>query len=282
MRGRPGDPVKLLVRHADELDPVDITIVREVIVVQSVLGDTRREDGAWEYHLEQDPRIGYLRITTFGKHTVEELQNILADSPYEALLIDLRGNAGGLLNAAVETCDLFIATGPIVSTRGREGVVRHTYPATGQTAVESEMPIAVLVNGFSASASEIVSACLQDYGRAVVVGDRTWGKGTVQNILEMEGGQSALRLTTATYWRPSGENIHRHKEADETEAWGVRPNEGFEVVYDEEEAMRVFEDRRARDINRRATPEEPVVDRQLERALDYLDETLGETGAAAA
>ena len=89
--------------------------------------------------------------------------------------------------------------------------------------------MAVLVNRYSASASEIVSACLQDHQRAVIIGERTWGKGSVQNVIELEDGKSALKLTTASYQRPNGQNIHRFPDAKETDEWGVMPNEGFEV-----------------------------------------------------
>lgn len=299
MRGVPGTPVQLKILHRGETEPILVDVIREVITVQSVLGDTRLADGNWEFRLDADSRILYLRITTFGKHTVEELRAVLNDPAnrgFESLILDLRNNAGGLLNAAVETCDLFIDEGPIVSTRGRESVLGRTYTASSEMAVPMATPIAVIVNGFSASASEIVAACLQDYGRAVVIGDRTWGKGTVQNILPMEGGRSALRLTTATYWRPSGENIHRAKDAEEDGDWGVRPNEGFEVVLDEEQFRRLVEARRARDLveevrNSAAVDESDedrvddpvsaeVEDEALERAVEYLQRQMAGSEAA--
>ncbi len=282
MRGEPGSPVVLTLLHAGDTDPQHVTIIREVIVVQSVLGDTRHPDGSWDFHLAEDTRVGYLRVVTFGKHTVEELEEVLRENAdFKALLIDLRSNAGGLLNAAVGTCDLFVEDGRIVSTKGRDPSIDRTYNATAEVAVPAQIPVAVLVNRFSASASEIVAACLQDYGRAVIVGERSWGKGTVQNVLEMEGGRSALRLTTATYWRPSGENIHRLKNVDEDADWGVRPDPGFEVVVDEEEANEVFDERRRRDIHRDAASVQPgdesgdpAEDRQLKRGLEYLQRQL--------
>ena len=153
----------------------------------------------------------------------------------------------------------------------------------------------VLVNNFSASASEIVAACLQDHKRAIVVGERTWGKGTVQNILDLEGGQSALKLTTATYWRPSGKNIHRRKDATEEEAWGVRPNDKYEVAIPEDLIEKVFLRRRQRDryqqtpdnsdpevgLDDEAATEETIVDDpQLRRAIEYLNERLRDKDAA--
>ena len=234
MRGRPGETVKLSVKHAGEENLVPMTIKREIILVQSLKGDVRRADGAWDFHLASNPRIGYLRLSSFGKHTVEELRAVLTDTttspPFEAIILDLRDNSGGLLSAAVETCDAFVSKGRIVSTRGRDGLIRVKYDAKlSTTIVGATMPVAVLVNGFSASASEIVAACLQDHGRAVIVGERTWGKGTVQNILELEGGRSALKLTTASYWRPSGENIHRRRDVSDDDPWGVKPNQDYKV-----------------------------------------------------
>ncbi len=122
MRGRPGDPVDLQVKHAGDDAIVPMTIQREIILVQSLKGDVRRPDGSWDFHLAENPRVGYLRLATFGKHTVDELTAVLTDKtlspPLEAIILDLRGNSGGLLNAAVTTCDAFVAKGRIVSTRG--------------------------------------------------------------------------------------------------------------------------------------------------------------------
>ena len=173
-------------------------------------------------------------------------------------MLDLRGNAGGLLTAAVETCDLFLPQGRIVSTRGRGGSIRRAYEASQDHVLSRGIPVVVLVNKHSASASEIVAACLQDHGRAVIVGERTWGKGTVQNLLELEGGLSALRLTTASYWRPSGRNIHRREAESEDAAWGVRPNEGFSFPLNDEETKRVMALRRAQDL--RAYSQQPSIE----------------------
>jgi len=167
----------------------------------------------------------------------------------DGLILDLRNNAGGLLERAVEICDMFISTGDIVSTRGRSGVETDIRRAHDQTVISTRLPMAVLTNQYSASASEIVSACLQDHHRAVIVGERTYGKGTVQNIIEMESGRSALKLTTASYWRPSGKNIHRLKNATEEDEWGVTPDEGFRVAITQEEMIKVLQKRRYRDFH---------------------------------
>ena len=160
-------------------------------------------------------------------------------------------------------------------------------------------PIAILVNRWSASASEIVAAALQDHHRAVIIGERSYGKGSVQNVIQLENGTSALKLTTASYWRPSGKNIHRFPDAKDDEEWGVRPNEGYEVKLPDEERLEYYKWRRERDIIRRpgqapSKKEEdkakegekkaktPFKDRVLEKALEYLRGEIRKAGNAPA
>jgi carboxyl-terminal processing protease len=155
--------------------------------------------------------------------------------------------------------------------------------------------MAVLINRYSASASEIVAAALQDHKRAVVVGERSYGKGSVQNIIQMENGASALKLTTASYWRPSGKNIHRFPESKETDEWGVKPSPGFEVEMKDEERLEYLIYRSERDVvpgkpgtprPQRLRPErdkekKPFEDRVLQKALEYLRGEIKRLGAAA-
>ena len=290
MRGAPGTPVEVAIRRPGEEEELSFTLERAIIPVRSVLGDTRNPDGTWNYFLEENPRIGYLRVTTFGKQTVEEVTDVLKEqavrqgSQFDALILDLRNNAGGLLDSAVATCDLFIDSGRIVSTRGRGGEVKSTYNASSEIMYPKDAPMVVLTNRYSASAAEIVAACLQDRGRAVVAGERTWGKGTVQNIIELESGDSALKLTTASYWRPSEKNIHREEGADEKSDWGVRPNKGMEVTLTDKEFEKMAEYRRQRDYGRDLpldANEVAFVDPQLERAIVYLENKLSERGQMA-
>jgi carboxyl-terminal processing protease len=114
--------------------------------------------------------------------------------------------------------------------------------------VDPSLPVVVLVDRYSASASEIMAACLQDHHRAVVVGERSWGKGTVQNIEELEGGKSAIRLTIATYWRPSGKDIHKRRNATDDDDWGVRPDPGLEVKLTKDQYQQFALARRNRDV----------------------------------
>ncbi len=290
LRGKPEEPVSMTVLHAGEEEPETIEMVRAIILIKSILGDTRKKDGSWNYFLEENPRIGYIRITTFGEHTVEDLESALRQfkrHPVGGLILDLRNNPGGLLKGAIEVSDMFIDEGMIVSTRMRGGKIKEQYKAHQRnTIVGKETPLVVLVNRHSASASEIVAACLQDHkSRAVIIGERTWGKGSVQNVVPLEDG-SALKLTTATFHRPSGDNIHRSKDATEEDAWGVAPHKDFEVKMSDEETVKVYLQRRDRDVVRTNGPPpsddgkekaELLDDPQLRRAIEFLESRFGRT-----
>ena len=218
-----------------ETDELTLSIDRARIELESVIGDYRKENGDWVYRLVDDNSIAYVRLTTFGEKTIRELQEVLQslDNKFEAIVLDLRGNSGGLLYTAIDVCNMFIEDGRIVSTRVRGGRVEEEYDAESGVLVNKNKPVAVLIDEDSASASEIVAACLQDHDRAIVVGRRSYGKGTVQNILPLQYGRSALRLTVAKYYRPSGENIHRALDAKDDDAWGVMPDEGMTVTIDD-------------------------------------------------
>jgi len=291
IRGLPGEPVRLTLLHVGEEKPVDLVIQRAIIPIESVLGDARRADGDWSFQLQSDPRIMYVRVINFGENTVDELKQALRGKSMRALILDLRDNAGGLLDAAVGTCEMFLDGGTIVTIRGRDGEVRRTYEADGEPLLPKDVPRVGLVNHFSASASEIGAACLQDHGRAKIAGQRTWGKGTVQNVIPLEAGRAALKLTTASYWRPSGKNIHRLKDAPEEAEWGVRPDPGLEVKLTEEQADAVRQARRRRDIGAgpddastksggtEKTPQTtPADDAQLRNAVEYLQQRWSAAG----
>jgi len=214
--------------------------------------------------------------------------------------------------------DLFLTEGRIVSTKGRnkeENV--YTAKEEGTLLVPADKyPIAILIYKFSASASEIVSAALQDHHRAVIIGERSYGKGSVQNVIEMENHQSALKLTTASYWRPSGKNIHRFPDSKESDEWGVKPDAAFEVPLTDKEGLAYFTYRQKRDIvhgkigtmhapkpliekssedsrepkaaSTNGIPakkpdgeEKPFEDRVLQKALEYLRGEVQKVGAAA-
>ncbi|MBN1590840.1 MAG: S41 family peptidase [Pirellulales bacterium] len=279
MHGKVGQPVRLTILHEGDEEPVDMTIVRDIIKVDTVLGDTRNADGSWNYFLEGEDRIGYLRVNTIAENTDEELLAALewlTDHDMQGLILDLRFNAGGYLDRAVTICDLFIDTGLIVSTRGRDAQIDRTYEATSEGTCR-DLPMAVLINKYSASAAEIIAACLQDHHRAVIVGQRSFGKGVVQELLPLDAEDGArrglMKVTSSSYWRPSGKNINRGKAARESEErdaqpdeqpggesidgskntpesdeWGVRPDEGYEVIIEDKDLRRLVLSRREREI----------------------------------
>ncbi|HEY7426051.1 MAG TPA: S41 family peptidase [Gemmataceae bacterium] len=248
IQGDPGQKVTLTVVHEGTKEVVDVAITRAIITVPSVLGDRRKADDAkaWDFLLDKDSKIGYIRLTNFSKTATKEMRDALDELQRDGvrgLIIDLRNNPGGLLKTAVEMSDLFLTEGRIVSTKGRnhKEEVYDAKPEGTLLLPAEKYPMVVLVNKYSASASEILSAALQDHKRAVVIGERTYGKGSVQNIIEMHEGRapSALKLTTASYWRPSGKNIHRFPDSKDSDEWGVRPNDsGYKLTPESLTALR--------------------------------------------
>jgi carboxyl-terminal processing protease len=279
LKGKIGTNVRLQVLDPNEGEIEKVTLTRELIRVETVMGDHRKADDSWDFLHKAEEGIGYIRVTGFGRNTARDLRMTLTDlnkREMKALVLDLRFNPGGLLSSAVDVADLFLAEGRIVSTKGRN-VPEQTWDAHKEGTFD-EFPMVVLVNHYSASASEIVAAALQDHDRAVIVGQRSYGKGSVQNIVELEGGRSALKLTTAGYFRPSGKNIDRIEGAKKSDEWGVSPNKGYEVVLNVPQTRRWLEGRRQRDAlaseSEGDEDAEPLEDPQLDKALDYLREQI--------
>ncbi len=287
LKGETGRSVALKVSHPGRTETEEVSLTREVIRLETVLGDLRGADDLWDYLLDDDSRIGYIRITGFGRNTAQDLRkalNTLKKQDAAGLIVDLRFNPGGLLSSAIQVADLFVSEGKIVSTAGRN-VKEQVWEAEKKGTFES-VPLVVLVNRYSASASEIVAACLQDHQRAVVIGERTYGKGSVQRVIEMEGGQSALKLTTAGYCRPNGKNIDRHPGDTVKDEWGVKPNDGFALSLNDADTVALARYRRDRDILKSSDEGESTDapdgkleetefdDRQLAMALDHLRKQL--------
>ena len=287
IRGPKGEVVVFLISRADR-EPFNIEVTRDAIPVPSIYGDTRNADGSWNFVLEQQPEIGYIRLLQFGRKSTDELRAAVQSlENIDAFILDLRFNPGGLLNAAVDISDMFIGREVlIVQTKQRNGKIVSRRYATSATELSTEIPMVVLVNEYSASASEIVAACLQDHSRATIVGKQTWGKGTVQDLITMERNRSVLRLTTASYWRPSGKNIDRTvlKLEDPTQ-YGVSPDDGFEIPLTEQELTDIATARNRRDQKLRPADEaEPndeaqpanwlEVDLPLKRAVEHLRSQL--------
>ena len=283
--GPAGTSVKMTVLHAPyNSKPVELSLTRQIINVETVRGWMRNSDDSWNYHVDPEKKIAYLRVGGFSATTEADVEKTLRalvkSGDIKGLVLDLRNNPGGLLPAAVKICDLFIKDGKLVSTKGRGQTSERIFNATESDTLP-DFPMAILVNRFSASASEIVSACLQDHNRAVIVGERTWGKGSVQNVIDLEDGKSAIKLTVASYHRPNGHPIHRLKNMTDKDEWGVKPNDGFDIRMTPEESNKLFLWRAAKDvaagkrppdskIPANVKPDDKVVDKQLDKAVEYL------------
>jgi|688.fasta_scaffold34918_6 carboxyl-terminal processing protease len=295
MRGPKGKPVVLQIRHVTAIR--EVTLIRDSIKTDSVQGDWLHPDGKWDFFLKEEPRTGYIRISQFSERTVDELRAALAaiNGKVDSLILDLRMNSGGLLEAAVDVCSMFLPPGEeVVRIEARNSRFDERLATRGEPLIPTNLPVAVLVNRHSASASEIVAACLQDHGRATVVGERSYGKGTVQNVIYLERKKSAMRLTTARYLRPSGRNIDRRvAEKRKLTEWGVEPMEGALVDLTEEQVFDLFRQRNLRDleglkpeqqavrptpddgagqteVNESEPPAAPTTDPVLQRARDLL------------
>ena len=263
----------------------------------TVRGYCRAADGRWNFLLPGDRKIGYIRISVFSeagqgeKGAAAEFRAALEQLGKEkisGLVLDLRGNGGGSLRAAVAICDMLIPQGEIVTTRGREGQILRAFSASGKASFTA-VPMAVLVNRATASASEIVAACLQDHDRAIVVGERSYGKGTVQEVVDLGHAFGAMKLTIATYWRPSGQDINRPKEDAKNDAknatWGVSPNEGYDLPIEDDQRDRLLSWQRTREsatTRNTGCPDggkvaagDDVPDRVLLKAVEYLESKEG-------
>ncbi|MFW6158339.1 MAG: S41 family peptidase [Planctomycetota bacterium] len=279
LRGPKDKPVTITVLHETGKEE-EITIVRDIIELQSVKAAR---------FADEDAKIGYIRLSAFQANTVKNLAEAVEKLQKEGmrgLVIDLRFNPGGLLTAAVEVADRFIEDGVIVATKGRtqkerlfEAKREGTYP---------DFPLAVLISRRSASAAEIFAGAVQDHKRGLVVGMRTYGKGSVQTLFPLQGRKSAIRLTTAYYYTPSGRLIHRNPNNPDQETWGIEPDQKIEVPLEEEIELwnhwREEHIQEARERNgeppRPETPDEPEKpeaprsDEKPEAKKEFRDRTL--------
>ena len=260
LKGKPGDNVTLQVLRPQSKEVRDFSMTRTEIKVESVK-DAHLVDAS----MTGDYKVGYVRIIQFNEPTAEELGKKLDDlqkQGMEALVLDVRNNPGGLLNSAVDVCGQFVPPRTmVVYTEGRTPSTRREYRTSAESKNRGEFPIAVLINGGSASGAEIVAGALKDLNRAILVGETTFGKGSVQSVISLPDG-SAVRLTTAKYYTPGKQVIHQH---------GVTPTIRATITLDQERAL----------LARRNNPETvngddgkrdygDTGDPQLERALDAL------------
>jgi len=250
LKGEPGSSVRILIYRESEDLTREIVLERAKIEVHSVRSA-----------MIPDSRIGYLRISQFNRPTANDLDDALASlskDGAEALVLDLRDNPGGLLHSAVEVCSRFLPPGQlIVFTEGRTPESRQDY-LSGNADKVTDLRLAILVNGNSASAAEIVGGCLQDHNRAVLVGETTFGKASVQTVMPLPD-RSALRLTTAHYYTPSRRAIHEH---------GIEPDIAVPIA--PRETLALVHQRVAYPGIVKPNAKDAVADAQLERAIEIL------------
>lgn len=266
LRGKPGTTVVIGLHRPATGATLQLPLVREIIKIESVRGVRVLEEG-----------LGYVQLTEFSEHTARQLRaalDRLLKQGVTGLILDLRNNPGGLLEGAVGVAEPFFRRDElIVSTRGRKPEDREDYRAKTAGA-PILLPVAVLINAGSASAAEIVAGALKDAGRAIVVGERSFGKGSVQSVFKLQNGEG-LRLTTAKYYTPSGLSIHER---------GIAPH--VEVVMSPEEDTKLARQRARPDITNPAEFKarfgfEPIADRQLETAVAMLRGVRLMTGGSA-
>jgi carboxyl-terminal processing protease len=273
MRGEPGTEITVTIAR-DGVDPFDVTLTREVINVRAV---TARVEGG---------DIGVVRISTFNEQTGDMLDNAIRNvrsqtgARLRGVVIDLRNNPGGLLDQAIEVSDAFLDGGEVVSTRGRQPGDQQRYNARRGDDLAG-VPIVVLINGASASAAEIVAGALQDRNRALIVGTDSFGKGSVQTVIPLQGGRDgALRLTTARYYTPSGRSIQGAGITPDIEVGAVRvdPERLQRLGLSEADLPNALdgEQRRGLHVPEDQPPENwpEGEDYQMKRALEFLRQGL--------
>jgi carboxyl-terminal processing protease len=258
LKGKPGESITLTILRPANKEVKDYTMVRAEIKVESV-----KDSHLVESALSGNYKVGYVRIIQFNEPTAEELGRKLDElqkQGMEALILDLRNNPGGLLNSAVDVCGQFVPPKTmVVYTEGRTPSTNKEYRTRETAKPRGDFPIAVLINNGSASGAEIVAGALKDLNRAILVGETTFGKGSVQSVIQLPDG-SAVRLTTAKYFTPGKQVIHKH---------GVTPTIRATLTLEQERALA------ARRNNEMLNPEDKrdfsdVHDTQLERAVDAL------------
>ncbi len=255
--GKRDTKVILTISRPGLIKPIDKAIIRKEIHIRTVRGWRRIRNGKWDYWIDPRAKLGYIRITQFTDTTATDLANVLkglGEAGMKSLVLDLRFNPGGLLKSATQVADQFLPQGRIVSTRGRR--VRRSMVNALPSGKFLKGNLAVLVNQYSASAAEIVAGALKDWQRGVIVGQRTFGKGSVQNVIPIREQRAYLKLTTAYYYLPSGRLIHKQNGSTK---WGVMPD--VQLTITPRQMKHWLEIRRKTDLLRE------VDDRLLKQAL---------------
>jgi len=264
MRGRPGQKVRLTVLRESQKKLIEFTITRDVIRIKDIKEAKILEDG-----------IGYIRLVEFRENSARQLNSALENLSKRgmtALILDLRNNPGGLLDAAVKVCERFLEKNKlIVFTKSRKKTQNLEFFSKDEHPLLS-LPIAVIINEGSASGSEIVAGCLQDYKRALIIGTKSFGKGSVQTVIPLGDG-SALRLTTSKYYTPLGKEIHGKGVIPDIEVEQSK-EDSFENKDKEEDSIKIFErldkkEKKPKD-NKKGKDKSYKDDNQLARAVDAL------------
>lgn len=289
--GAPDTPVALVVEREGEKEPKVFRITRNYVMVETVHGVKRDAKNDWSYYLDEKSKIGYLHLSQFisindDLGTTADIKRALAGmkaTGLNGLIIDVRNNPGGSLKGVIDICELFVGREAIVTTKERGGAGA-TFTYSGKKAGDKSFPIVVLINGNSASASEILAACLQDHSRATIMGERTYGKGSVQHVEPYDQTEGRIKYTVARYYPPSGRNIDKVAMEQSTELkakdeWGVKPDAGFEIKMSREELADWFEYSRDLEVipvpGKKVPVVDPAKDKQLAKALEHLRELVG-------
>lgn len=276
LNGIIGTTVNVRVFRESTADILEFELTRAEIEIDPVRGWARNGEGGWRYLLDPDHGIGYIRLVKFTdqgpERMREEIERMLSGG-MRSLILDLRQNGGGLLDTAWSVADSFLKSGLIVTTKGRRSAEQKWYANMEGTL--PDFPMVIIVNGATASASEIISGSLQDHGRAVVLGERTFGKGSVQELIPLAEERGAIKLTTRYYYLPNGVCIHRRPGMTEADDWGVRPDR----VVDLTPAERLDWMRAWRDVAKEPTESDDNLvsleellnlDKQLNEAVRFL------------
>ncbi len=254
--GEPGTKVTIEVHRERREEALRFELTRELVSKETVRGFTRQKNGDWNYLIERNPPIGYIRISSFSPHTMADFDRSLSEILHrnaKILILDFRFNPGGLMHQALEMIDRFVTTGPILATVTRTQAI--TQYSASQADTLDDLDLVVLINGYSASSAEIVSGSLQAHNRAIIIGERSFGKGSVQHLLPLTKHKAALKLTVAHYQLPNGRIIHRDAHAKSNEPWGIIPDIEVPLGPEEERILRLAWSQIDRRFSKKIPPE---------------------------
>jgi carboxyl-terminal processing protease len=226
----PDTPVRLTLRSGVG-EPRELTLKRQMFRPETVLGVVRRDDNTWDYWCDRERKLAHVRLARLGNGSAQELADVVAvlrKRDVRGLVLDLRWCPGGFLKEALGVAEMFLGDG-VTATVQTRGTVTDTYRSTKEEGKLTELPLVVLVNGETAGGAESIAAALQDHRRAAVAGQRTRGKASIQTVLALPVADGHLKLTTGTFVRPSGKNLHRFPDSRPADDWGVRPDARLEV-----------------------------------------------------